>query len=357
MLMTLIRVSDPIGSLLYPPRAIARSARLVFATPHTTQRPFPAQIITPTMSLVLSPPPPPRSPHHIPISRSSTPSSSPASQPRTPPLSPTAKHSTPFAPSASNLNINSTPPSASRLGKDNIVEVLSAPTTPVTVKYAHGPELSTGMERCRSSEPAYNHPIFSLARSNQDRSRGREPKATTLKFGRVPSHGDIQSIETASLPPSPSALRAAFVPPSEPSSAPLPQEGHMPNQDVPELGPVLGPPVTDDGMDVDEPPLSQNRDDVSVVDNSLDEGSGEFASMEGLITAAESSHRVWGMPKWGTHDRQEVRPGVRMLSAEELPDLIEQHAMVDTPSHVLFPWLHGISDDGKKGTNMAAFFG
>lgn len=31
--------------------------------------------------------------------------------------------------------------------------------------------------------------------------------------------------------------------------------------------------------------------------------------------------------------------------------------MTDTPSHVLFPWLHGISDDGKKGADMGAFFG
>ena len=31
--------------------------------------------------------------------------------------------------------------------------------------------------------------------------------------------------------------------------------------------------------------------------------------------------------------------------------------MLDTPSHVLFPWLHGISDDGAKGRDMAAFFG
>jgi dual specificity MAP kinase phosphatase len=31
--------------------------------------------------------------------------------------------------------------------------------------------------------------------------------------------------------------------------------------------------------------------------------------------------------------------------------------MIDAPSHVLFPWLHGISDDGRKGQDMAAFFG
>ena len=40
-----------------------------------------------------------------------------------------------------------------------------------------------------------------------------------------------------------------------------------------------------------------------------------------------------------------------------MPGLVEQHAMIDAPSHVLFPWLHGISDDGRKGQDMAAFFG
>jgi hypothetical protein len=41
----------------------------------------------------------------------------------------------------------------------------------------------------------------------------------------------------------------------------------------------------------------------------------------------------------------------------QLSLLIEQHALIDTPSQVLFPWLHGISDDGPKGANMGQFFG
>lgn len=41
----------------------------------------------------------------------------------------------------------------------------------------------------------------------------------------------------------------------------------------------------------------------------------------------------------------------------QLPGLIDQHSNIDTPSHVLFPWLHGICDDGQKGCDMAAFFG
>ncbi|KLT41067.1 hypothetical protein CC85DRAFT_248296 [Cutaneotrichosporon oleaginosum] len=67
---------------------------------------------------------------------------------------------------------------------------------------------------------------------------------------------------------------------------------------------------------------------------------------------------VWGMPKWGLEDeRPEVRPGVRLVGMEELPALIERHSLLDTPSQVVFPWLHGIADDGMKGREMGAFFG
>lgn len=31
--------------------------------------------------------------------------------------------------------------------------------------------------------------------------------------------------------------------------------------------------------------------------------------------------------------------------------------MLDIPSQLLFPWLHGICDDGQKGRDMGAFFG
>ena len=46
-----------------------------------------------------------------------------------------------------------------------------------------------------------------------------------------------------------------------------------------------------------------------------------------------------------------------LRSYSKLPGLIDRHAMIDTPSSVLFPWLHGISDDGQKGRDMGAFFG
>jgi dual specificity MAP kinase phosphatase len=45
------------------------------------------------------------------------------------------------------------------------------------------------------------------------------------------------------------------------------------------------------------------------------------------------------------------------MMTSKLPRLIEQHEMLDIPSHVLFPWLHGISDDGQKGRDMGCFFG
>jgi dual specificity MAP kinase phosphatase len=70
----------------------------------------------------------------------------------------------------------------------------------------------------------------------------------------------------------------------------------------------------------------------------------------------EQAPTVWGMPKWGW-DAPEVRPGVRLLEMDKLPALLEQHSMLDVPSTVLFPWLHGICDDGQKGRDMAAFFG
>ena len=93
------------------------------------------------------------------------------------------------------------------------------------------------------------------------------------------------------------------------------------------------------------------------------------------LSEVEERPWVWGMPKWGWEDeRKEVRNGVRLVGMEEvssrsvwdatsltrhskLPGLIDRHAMIDTPSYVLFPWLHGISDDGQKGRDMGAFFG
>ncbi|ORX36396.1 hypothetical protein BD324DRAFT_651636 [Kockovaella imperatae] len=316
------------------------------------------------MSLVLSPPPPPRSPHHVSLSRSSSPcTSAPGSRPCTPPpLSPAGHTNLPMtfgAHTTSHGLVSSSP----GLTSNNPTEPLSAPSTPVTTKHtAQHIEHAVGMERCRSSEPTYHHPIFSLARQGtDDRSRGREPKATALRSGRVISHGSSgikkRDVETNSLPTSPSALRDSYIPlPGEAPSGQAKDLQHLKDQDVPDIGPILGPSSMDESMDIDEPPLQNGQgDDVSVVDRSLD----DIASAEGTapVDAEEDSSRVWGMPKWGVEDREQVRPGVRILHVDELPPLMDQHAMVDTPSHVLFPWLHGISDDGKRGQSMAAFFG
>ena len=184
-------------------------------------------------------------------------------------------------------------------------------------------------------------------------------RATTLKFKSVPSHEDIRNLETTSQPNSPSTLKESFshtaITDAEPVSAQARLE--TPSAVPIELGPVLPDssavqPSPDDQMDVDEPPLH-----VTIAETS----GPTFTSVPILEThepiAEAEPQRIWGMPKWGIDDREEVRPGVRSIGAEELLPLVEQHSTLDTPSHVLFPWLHGISDDGKRGKDMAAFFG
>ncbi len=129
-----------------------------------------------------------------------------------------------------------------------------------------------------------------------------------------------------------------------------------------------------------EPVKDEKADWVHVESTNVDEDEkmdvDEVEDVGGPITT-EVEPVVWGMPRWGWEDeRKEVRKGARLVGMEEvsfsaetmrnemekinmfqLPGLIDQHAMIDTPSHVLFPWLHGISDDGAKGRDMAAFFG
>ncbi|KAK4688792.1 hypothetical protein P7C73_g1321, partial [Tremellales sp. Uapishka_1] len=80
--------------------------------------------------------------------------------------------------------------------------------------------------------------------------------------------------------------------------------------------------------------------------------------VETVIQEPEPERTVWGMERWGWEsERKEVRRGVRLVGMQELPTLVEKHSMVDIPSQVMFPWLHGISDDGNKGREMGAFFG
>lgn len=106
-----------------------------------------------------------------------------------------------------------------------------------------------------------------------------------------------------------------------------------------------------------EPKPEHEHDDHADDDERMDIDEVEVPVPElGVPTSDDSG--VWGMPKWGLEDeRPEVRPGVRLVGMEELPALIERHSMLDTPSQVVFPWLHGIADDGIKGREMGAFFG
>jgi len=173
---------------------------------------------------------------------------------------------------------------------------ISAPPTPVT------PTHVISMERCRSSEAVLGSgPCGRLNESKERDGRKRDVKATSLLLRGLPSSEEIRSLEVTT-----------------------------PSEKLEEVDRVEE--VQDDEMmDIDEPEISP---------------------------AKEVDPDVWGMPKWGREEeRKEVRKGVRLIGMEELPRLIEQHELLDIPSHVLFPWLHGISDSGRRGAEMGAFFG
>lgn len=192
----------------------------------------------------------------------------------------------------------------------HLSQPISAPQTPVTATHM------LGMERCRSSEPVLGNPFAPEKDRKLDPGRGgrgRDIKATSLLFKTVPSAEQIESTEKG--------------------------EWHHIEGSTPK-------PEQDMRMDVDEE--------------------------EGLEVQDEKEPTIWGMPRWGCENERggEVRKGVRLVGMEEvgstwsnkahlsqLPSLVSQHQHIDTPSHVLFPWLHGICDDGQKGVDMASFFG
>ncbi|WWD16740.1 hypothetical protein CI109_101171 [Kwoniella shandongensis] len=212
---------------------------------------------------------------------------------------------------------------------------LSAPPTPVNPTHL----LPAAMERARSSEG-----IVPTLSTNSDpgqrrESRSRDVKETMLK-------AEWEHVEQ---PPSPLH-----------SQIPVDEEEKM---DVDEVGGV---------PDEDREMLVEDATSQVAGGGQLKEVGGEESVPLGepisqadqqvkvhLPTAPEEGRPfVWGMPKWGREpERKEVRKGVRLVGMEELPGLVERHSMIDTPSSVLFPWLHGISDDGQKGRDMAAFFG
>jgi dual specificity MAP kinase phosphatase len=188
------------------------------------------------------------------------------------------------------------------------------------------------MERCRSSEAVLGQPVESGREARG--GRGREPKATSLLFHTVPSGEQIEKAQ---------------------------RKGEQVYVEETNMSAVRAEDASqDEKMEVDSEPARP------VMDGHVD--------VEISVEVDPSRPAIWGMPKWGwEEERKEVRRGVRLVGVEEvrcirghqlvetyetqLPALIDQHAMVDTPSHVLFPWLHGISDDGQKGRDMAAFFG
>ncbi|KAK6906966.1 hypothetical protein I203_100955 [Kwoniella mangroviensis CBS 8507] len=192
---------------------------------------------------------------------------------------------------------------------------LSAPPTPVTPTHL----LPAAMERARSSEavlginPRRPPPLID---TNEREGRKREVKDTMLK-----GEWEISSS----------------------SSSPTTSDGGDGKMDI----------------DID----SQDQDETESDPHTVMLGETiHFPEQEVAVhlptPPEEGRPFVWGMPKWGyEEDRTPVRDGVRLISADELSQLVERHSMIDTPSSVMFPWLHGISDDGQKGRDMATFFG
>ncbi|WVF66835.1 hypothetical protein IAT40_001577 [Kwoniella sp. CBS 6097] len=199
---------------------------------------------------------------------------------------------------------------------------LSAPPTPVTPTHL----LPAAMERARSSEAVLGvGPNVAKALIAEREGRRRDVKETSLK--REWEHVD------------------GYFP--TPISQSDEQEDKM---DIDEEG---GPSTAH----TDQPdPEHEHKQTVSLGEPI--ESSDQEVAVHLPTPPEEGKPYIWGMPKWGYEpERREVRKGVRLVGMEELPALVERHSMLDTPSSVMFPWLHGISDDGQKGRDMAAFFG
>lgn len=60
---------------------------------------------------------------------------------------------------------------------------------------------------------------------------------------------------------------------------------------------------------------------------------------------------TWGLPPLADVGEPILAPGIRAISIDELLPILETYHALDTPSSVLFPWLHGIGDgpDGPDG--------
>ncbi|WWC87495.1 uncharacterized protein L201_002385 [Kwoniella dendrophila CBS 6074] len=215
---------------------------------------------------------------------------------------------------------------------------LSAPPTPVNPTHL----LPAAMERARSSETVLGtnprRHLPDLSNNAEREGRKREVRDTILAKGEWEHLDHHASDINAILPETPSSL-------------------------------VSTDSSDEEKMDLDEPEMIKRSEDnkeqeelesePAVVELGQPIQSSEQEVAVHLPTPPEEGKPfVWGMPKWGYEDdRCPVRDGVRLISAAELSHLVERHSMIDTPSSVMFPWLHGISDDGQKGRDMAAFFG
>ncbi|ODO06333.1 hypothetical protein L198_01565 [Cryptococcus wingfieldii CBS 7118] len=200
---------------------------------------------------------------------------------------------------------------------------LSAPPTPITPTHL----LPAAMERARSTESVVSG--ANQAQSDtQESKQPREPKATRLKY-------EWEHLESSTSTPSDTQ-----------------GDGDKKDSDRMDVDEDVAGPSGYLGADLGEP--------VSTYKEEQAQREEAIASMDSpaVEKEAELHPLVWGMPKWGREpERKEVARGVRLLGVEELPRLMEAHSLIDTPSSIMFPWLHGISDDGQKGRDMANFFG
>ncbi|KAL7419781.1 tyrosine/serine/threonine protein phosphatase pps1 [Cryptotrichosporon argae] len=195
-------------------------------------------------------------------------------------------------------------------------QAISAPPTPVTS--THLMPCGERMERCRSSEAVLGRTALDMQLGNRSADRlGRERHRDDDRGGR---DRDVKPLLFAPL-------------------APVTTHAH----DAPSLSDIGRVEEITERADAEK----EEADDKMDIDEAVAETHVPLAA----------DHVVWGMPEWGREpDRPQVAPGVRLVGMDELPSLIDQHSMLDTPSQVLFPWLHGIDDDGQKGRDMAAFF-